>query len=29
MFFLHPSDTSNVLVEIVESQKGEGTTNEN
>jgi len=29
MFFLHPSDTSNILVEIVESKKGKGTTNEN
>ncbi len=24
MFFLHPSDTSNILVEIVESKKGKG-----
>ena len=29
MFFLHPSDTGNILVEIVESKKGKGTTNEN
>lgn len=29
MFFLHPSDTSNILVEIVERKKGKGTTNEN
>ena len=29
MFFLHPSDTDNILIEIVESKKGKGTTNEN
>ena len=29
MFFLHPSDTSSILVEIVENKNGKGIKNEN
>ena len=29
MFFMHPSDTSSILVEIVENKNGKGIKNEN